>query len=108
MIRAVLAAAAVTVPLVLAPPAAGDALTDQAFIAVLDEAGFTYTSYTDVIAAGNAVCLLLDSGYTIPGVIRTVATEAGLDPGDAGYFVGASVAAYCDEYAYLITGQSSA
>lgn len=78
---------------------------DDAFLQSVKSAGIKYSSPEKAIAAGHRVCDLLDQGKTKAQVaailmIRNVCAEAGelMDPYCAGYFVGASVAAYCPRY----------
>lgn len=77
---------------------------DNAFLEALDSAGIKYTSPEKAIAAGHYVCQLLDQGKTKGQVaarvmIRNVCPSSCImDPYLAGYFVGASVSAYCPQY----------
>lgn len=77
---------------------------DSAFLESLDSVGIKYTSPEKAVAAGHYVCQLLDQGKTKGQVaarvmIRNVCPSSCImDPYLAGYFVGASVSAYCPEY----------
>lgn len=55
----------------------------------------------DIIGAGKAVCGALDRGVPLARVGAIVIHE-GFSPGDAGYFIGASISVYCPQHKDLI------
>ena len=105
----VLSQLAACVVLVVAPLGASTAHADPAdadakFLATLSSHGITYTSPEVMIAAGHVACTELDQGET-PGQVardvmnnKDVLTSSNLDAFHAGFFVGASIAAYCPKY----------
>lgn len=101
---AALAAAAVS--LCGAVPAHAS-INDDAFIATLEKLDIPYGSAQAAIEAGHATCSLLDSGLDVVQVSAMLQTRADMSPHQADEFVGASVGAYCPQYADQITGQSS-
>jgi hypothetical protein len=85
----------------LAAPAAiarGDA-SDDAFLSALSAKGIHFGSADKALIAGHEVCDELDTGRTVNQVASTVMSNSGLDGYHAGYFVGASIRAYCPKYA---------
>lgn len=77
---------------------------DAKFLAALSSRGITYASPEVMIAAGHAACAELDRGET-PGRVaydvmnnKDVLTASNLGAHHAGFFVGASIAAYCPKY----------
>jgi hypothetical protein len=77
-----------------APIARADPIDDR-FLAALQAQGITYQSPEAAIAAGHLVCTELDHGETKNQVAQDVLNNSDLDPFHAGYFVGASIGAYC-------------
>jgi hypothetical protein len=82
-----------TVPLARADP------IDDKFLAALQSRQISYKSPEAAIAAAHQVCAELSDGRTKPDVAQEVMNISGLDPYHAGYFVGASVGAYCPQFA---------
>jgi hypothetical protein len=72
---------------------------DDKFLAALQAQSITYRSPEAAIAAGHLVCTELDQGQPKSQVAQDVIDQTDLDPYHAGYFVGASVGAYCPQYA---------
>ena len=78
--------------------------SDAKFLAALSSKGITYASPEVMIAAGHVVCTELDNGETPTTVAqdvmnnKDVLTSSNLDAHDAGFFVGASIGAYCPEH----------
>lgn len=72
---------------------------DDKFLPALQSQGVTYQSPEAAIAAGHLVCMKLDQGETETQVAQEVIDSTDLDPYHAGYFVGASVGAYCPQFA---------
>ena len=66
---------------------------DTAFLAVMRKHGIPASQTT--IDAAKSTCEALDAGNTITEVLRIAVTNLG---SDGGYFIGASVAAYCPDY----------
>ncbi|GAB4927312.1 DUF732 domain-containing protein [Mycobacterium avium] len=107
----VLAACVVLIVALLGPAGAAgltahaDPADDDAkFLAALSSQGITYTSPEVMIAAGHAACTELDRGETPARVAwdvmrnKDVLTGSNLAAHHAGFFVGASIAAYCPKY----------
>jgi hypothetical protein len=94
--------AAVTVAaMILAGGAKADPISDVAFLQTLDQRGITYTSATQVIGAGHAVCTYLDVGGSLRETVDMVAENSQLGS-DSAYFVGVSIGAYCPRYAGMV------
>lgn len=93
MAATLMTAALLAVPTVRADP------NDDKFIPALQSQGITYQSPEAAIAAGHLVCEKLDQGETETQVAQDVIDSTDLDPYHAGYFVGASVGAYCPQFA---------
>lgn len=72
--------------------------TEDAFIAVLDEQGIAYPDRETAVGAAEEVCGLFDEGNSFVQVLEIVSSETGMDAYKSGFFMGASVAAYCPEY----------
>ena len=71
---------------------------DSRFIDRLDEGGIHYSSENAAIKAGKSVCDVLDAGYSVNQATYQAANGTGYSLYEAGFIVGASVYAYCDEY----------
>lgn len=89
--------------LAAAPPAAADPIVDLAFLETLDERGIEYDRPATAFAAAELVCQYLDAGHTFLQTVAYVVRESQLGS-DSGYFIGASVSAYCDEYVWMFDG----
>ena len=83
---------------VAAPTAHADDPTDDAFLAAVRSKGINYTSPTDALIAAHLVCNELNHGETPAQVASDVMNNSSLDAYHAGYFVGASIRAYCPKY----------
>jgi hypothetical protein len=81
-----------------APPAARADTVDDAFLAALQAKNIHYPMPELAIVAGHAVCNELRLGKTPPQVASEVMDNSELDGYHAGYFVGASMRAYCPRY----------
>jgi arginine/lysine/ornithine decarboxylase len=81
----------------VAPTARADP-NDDRFIAALQSQGVTFQSPEAAIVAAHEVCKRLDQGESENQVAQDVINETDLDPYHAGYFVGASVGAYCPQF----------
>jgi hypothetical protein len=106
-VLSLMAACAVPVVALLAASTAhaDPADADAKYLAALSSRGITYASPEVMIAAGHVACTELDQGET-PGQVaqdvmnnKDVLTSSNLDAYHAGFFVGASIAAYCPEHA---------
>jgi predicted RNA-binding protein associated with RNAse of E/G family len=71
---------------------------DDKFLAALQSRQITYTSAEKAIEAAHQVCAELANGRSKADVAQEVMDRSGLDPYHAGYFVGASVGAYCRQF----------
>lgn len=82
-----------------AQPVAPEAPTVEEEFATLvrDNTELEGTTNEFVILAGS-ICDGFDSGMSFNSVVR-VLTNEGISQWDAGYMIGASVGAYCDEHA---------
>jgi Protein of unknown function (DUF732) len=81
-----------------ATAAAHATAADDAFLAALTAKGINYESPDTAIRSGHLVCQELDSGQGPQQVANDVMTNGHLDGYHAGYFVGASIRAYCPKY----------
>lgn len=72
---------------------------EDKFLAALGSRQITYKSAEAAIAAAHQVCTELANGRSKADVAQEVIDRSGLDPYHAGYFVGASVGAYCPWFA---------
>lgn len=79
------------------PAACADAV-DNAFVAAVKNKGIQFASPQAAIIAGHEVCDELDLGKQKSDIANEVMTNSNLDGYRAGYFIGASVAAYCPRY----------
>ncbi len=89
---------AVVGPLAAAPIAHADA-TDDAFLAALTAKGIHFGSPEKALIAGHEVCDELGTGKTAVQVASAVQSNTNMDGYHAGFFVGASIRAYCPQYA---------
>jgi hypothetical protein len=97
-IAATLMTAALLGPFGAAVPTVRADPNDDKFLPALQSQGITYQSPEAAIAAGHHVCEKLDQGETETQVAQDVIDSTDLDPYHAGYFVGASVGAYCQQF----------
>ena len=97
-LAATLTAIALQGLLVLPTPAARADPVDDKFLAALQSRQITYTSAEAAIDAAHQVCTELANGRSKADVAQEVMDRSGLDPYHAGYFVGASVGAYCPQF----------
>jgi hypothetical protein len=92
----VLAFAVLGVVAMAAPTAHADyAIDSSSFLGALTSRGITFTSKQAAIAAAHEVCDELNQGKQTSDVANNVMTLSNLDGYHAGFFVGASIAAYC-------------
>lgn len=99
--RNLLSAAGVVVIIGSAAPAFADPGTaggDVAFLASLQGAGLTFASNDQAIAAGHAVCGLIDNGSSGLQVVRQAkADNPGLSMDDAAQFTALAASSYCPQ-----------
>ncbi|MCV7379038.1 DUF732 domain-containing protein [Mycobacterium alsense] len=91
--------AAAVAPLAATAPAAHADAADDAFLAALHAKGIYFGSPQQAIISGHEVCDELDIGKTPNQVAQSVMSNTDLDGFHAGYFVGASIRAYCPRHA---------
>lgn len=72
---------------------------DQPFLNVLRENGINYVSPEWAIGNAHQVCGALDTGMLPEDLAESVMRDSNLDGYHAGFFVGASIAAYCPQWA---------
>lgn len=77
-----------------APVVRADAI-DNAFLSALKAKGINFSSPQAAIIAGHEVCDELDLGRQKSDVASEVMSNSQLDGYHAGFFVGASIAAFC-------------
>lgn len=82
----------------MTPDAHADA-TDDAFLAALTAKDIHFSSPQKAFIAGHEVCDELGNGKSPAQVASTVAGNSSLDGYHAGFFVGASIRAFCPQYA---------
>ena len=71
---------------------------DNAFLNAVKAKGINFPSPEAAIIAGHEVCDELDLGRQKSDVANEVMSSSNLDGYRAGYFVGASVAAFCPRH----------
>ncbi len=96
---ALLLPVAVLGPLAAAGPIAHADAADDSFLAALTAKGIHFGSPDKAVIAGHEVCDELGNGKTPPQVASTVQGNTNMDGYHAGFFVGASIRAYCPQYA---------
>ena len=94
----VLLVALVSLVGVAAPTAHADAV-DNNFLAALKAKGINFASPQAAIIAGHEVCDELDLGRQPSDVATDVTKNSNLDGYHGGFFVGASIAAFCPRHA---------
>jgi hypothetical protein len=72
--------------------------TDEQFLAALRSAGIHDASVEHVIDAGHFVCVKLDNGSTVADVESDVMKSSNMPEYHSGFFVGASIDAYCPRH----------
>ncbi len=83
--------------LLTAAPASADQ-ADDAFVAALARGGISIPDRSSAIAMARAVCAGLDTNQPSSVLAIKLVRDADLSPRQSGYFIGASVGAYCPEY----------
>jgi hypothetical protein len=79
------------------PTAHADAV-DDAFLNAVKAKGINFASSEAAIVAAHEVCDELDLGRQKSDVVNEVMSSSNLDGYRAGYFVGASIAAFCPRH----------
>jgi hypothetical protein len=101
-LRSLLAGFALVVALlslaeVATPTAHADAI-DNVFLEAIKANGIDFASPQAAIIAAHEVCDELDLGRQKSDIASTMMNNSNLDGHRAGFFVGASIAAYCPRY----------
>ncbi len=82
----------------LAAPASADG-NDTAFLSALNGAGLTHSGSDRAVAAGHAVCQLMDSGLSAVDTVSAVrTTNPGFSVENATVFANISASAYCPQH----------
>jgi Protein of unknown function (DUF732) len=82
---------------------------DQMFLSALQSEGITdHVSSSHAIEAGHMVCDKLDGGLSPSDEASDVLLSSQMPAYHAGYFVGASIKAYCPQYQSKINSDGSA
>lgn len=83
----------------LAAPAHADTADDAAFLAALDQAGLTHKGAGQAVAAGRAVCDLMDGGLSPMDTVTAVqSTNPGFTLAHAAKFTAISASTFCPEH----------
>lgn len=98
LLVALLVGVAALGPLAAAVPIARADTDDSAFLTALNVKGIHFGSPEQAFIVGHEVCGELDSGRSPSQVASTVMSNSNLDGYHAGYFVGASIRAYCPKH----------
>ena len=78
---------------------------DNKFLTAMKSEGITdHVSSQHAIDAGHSVCQKLDGGETPTQVANDVLNNSTMPAYQSGYFVGASIDAYCSQYAPKANG----
>ncbi len=84
--------------LALGPTAHADTIDDK-FLASLRSEGITdHVSPAHAIEAGHLVCVKLDNGVSANDVVNDVLNSSSMPAYHSGFFVGASIDAYCPRH----------
>jgi hypothetical protein len=81
----------------VSPAAKADAV-DNLFVTAVKNKGIEFANPQAAIVAGHEVCDELDIGKQKSDIASEVMTNSNLDGYRAGFFIGASIAAYCPRY----------
>jgi hypothetical protein len=97
-IRLLVTAVALLGPVVTVATAHADS-NDDKFLAMLKSEGITdHISSSHAIEAGHMVCTKLEGGMTPTEVAYDVLNSSVMPGYHSGYFVGASIKAYCPQF----------
>jgi hypothetical protein len=83
--------------LLSAAPASADP-TDGEFVAALAKDGIVFTDQNTAIAIAHTVCAELDKSNKSTILAMKLTKETNLPLNQSGYFIGASISAYCPQY----------
>ena len=86
-------------PLAAAAPIAHADASDDAFVVALAAKGIHFGSPNKAFIAGHEVCDELGNGKSAAQVASPVQSNSNMDGYHSGFFVGASIRAYCPQYA---------
>ncbi|HUE35294.1 MAG TPA: DUF732 domain-containing protein [Mycobacterium sp.] len=82
-----------------ADPNGNNSGADASFLSALDNAGITYDSGADAIAAGKRACALMDQGHPASDVIKSVsASNPGFTTDSATKFTAIATNTYCPQH----------
>lgn len=100
MVNRLIVAMAVALIGLLAPVSTAHAdTTDDKFLATLRSEGIgDHISDAHAIEAGHFVCVKLDNGVTPLNVVNDVLFSSNMPAYHSGFFVGASIDAYCPRH----------
>jgi hypothetical protein len=71
---------------------------DASFVNALDQAGITYNSKDEAVAAGHEVCVLMDNGQSDTDVVKKVTEKnTGFTISGAAKFAAIAMSAYCPD-----------
>jgi hypothetical protein len=100
MARRLIVAMALTLSGLLASVSIAHAdATDDKFLASLQSEGITdHVSPAHAIEAAHFVCVKLDNGATPTSVVNDVLNSSSMPAYHSGFFVGASIDAYCPRH----------
>ena len=97
--RLIVAMAVALIGLLAAVSTAHADTTDDKFLATLRSEGITdHISSEHAIEAGHFVCVKLDNGATPTDVVNDVLMSSNMPAYHSGFFVGASIDAYCPRH----------
>jgi Protein of unknown function (DUF732) len=97
--RLLVAMAAASIGLLIGVPAAHADTTDDNFLAQLKSEGITdHVSTAHAIEAAHFVCVKLDNGASPTAVVNDVLNSSSMPVYHCGFFVGASIDAYCPRH----------
>jgi hypothetical protein len=99
---AIVIGVAAAVPALADPPPGpvpDDPAADQAFLASLNNAGMTFRSPPDAVAAGRMACNMMISGRSEMDVVNELSVRnPGLNSGGAMKFAALASSTYCPQY----------
>ena len=103
--RLIVATAVALIGLLVAGPTAYADPIDDKFLATLRSEGITdHVSSAHAIEAGHFVCVKLDNGVSASDVVNDVLNSSSMPAYHSGFFVGASIDAYCPRHKAEIPG----
>ncbi|WP_197518452.1 DUF732 domain-containing protein [Mycobacterium sp. E3198] len=72
--------------------------SDGDFVGALEERGISVADPDSAVATAHEICAELDRGEGAAVVVLKLMTDTNLSSAQAGYFIGASVTAYCPQH----------